>query len=410
MYQPFRFSAFCMFMLLIGSAGAAEPGENRQLLERGRYLAQVGNCKTCHTTKGQAPFSGGVAFETDFGTIYSTNITSDKTHGIGNWSIDNFSVALREGIAADGTHLYPVFPYPFFSAMTDDDIAALWSFISTVAADSHVPPENALTFPFQYRGLLSAWKFLFHDNEAFTPDPAMSNDFNRGAYLVESVAHCGACHTPRNMLGAVDSDLALSGGTYRDLVEPGKRRPWSASNLTPAPDGLASWTREELSRYLRTGHSDAAGTFGPMNKVITENTSQLSQSDVDAISTYLTEIPAITRSEKHTMSDRDYRDAELLYTIHCGTCHLPTGLGDPSVGPRLAGSAVVQAADPASLINSIIYGAHIPQPAPEHAWESMDAFGDELDDEEIALLATYLRANWGNLGGAVTESQVAAQR
>ena len=153
-----------------------------------------------------------------------------------------------------------------------------------------------------------------------------------------------------------------------------------------------------------------AGTFGPMNEVITLSTSQLSDSDVRAMAVYLKSLPPVERSPEHKMSDADFRAGELLYTIHCGTCHLPTGLGDPSIGPPLTGSSVVQAEDPATLINVIIYGAEVPAPAPPNAWKTMEAFGDKLDDDEIALLSTYMRANWGNRGGPVTEADVAKQR
>jgi mono/diheme cytochrome c family protein len=380
------------------------------IVERGQYLATAGNCHSCHTSPGGDPFSGGVAFTTDFGVIYSTNITSDKASGIGNWTEKEFSRALREGISADGSHLYPVFPYTSFARTTDSDISALWAYISSVTPSQYTPPENSLRFPYKYRGLLTIWKALYLNSSPFKEDSSKSDDYNRGAYLVEGLAHCGSCHTPRNALGAEQSDLALSGGTYNDTVDSGKLRPWAAVNLTPAQDGLGHWSKKDISSYLKTGHSNAAGTFGPMNKVITGNTSQLTKQDIDSIAVYLTEIEPIQRSTKSRMNSKDFNKAELLYTIHCGTCHLPTGLGDPSVGPMLAGSAIVQAENPASLINTIIYGATVPKPAPAKSWKSMEAFGDKLDDEEIALLATYLRSNWSNFGSQVTETDVANQR
>lgn len=397
-------------LFVSGSTLAQQPvGLESSLIERGRYLATAGGCKTCHTEPGGAPFAGGVTFVTDFGVIYSTNITPHEA-GLGGWSEEDFVRAMREGVSADGTHLYPVFPYPSFATVTDDDLGAIWAYLATITPDPAPRLENELNFPFNIRGLLGLWKWLYLDAGPFTPSDDKSPAFNRGAYLVEGLAHCGSCHTPRNALGAEDRDLALSGGTYQDEVSSGEFRPWSAVNLTPAPDGLGAWSKGDISQYLKTGHSGAAGTFGPMNKVIMGNTSLLSQSDVDAMATYLSELQPIQRASQHEMDPEDFREGELLYTIHCGTCHLPTGLGDPSIGPMLAGSAVVQAEDPASLINSIIYGAEVPAPAPPHAWESMEAFGDKLDDDEIALLSTYLRSNWGNLGGPVNESDVARQR
>ncbi len=379
-------------------------------VERGRYLAAAGNCTTCHTAPGGAAYAGGVAFETDFGVIYSTNITSDAEQGIGAWTQEQFNRAMHEGLSADGTRLYPAFPYPSFTKVTTDDLADLFAYLKTVAPSAAVAPANDLGFPFNQRALLGIWNALFFSAERYAPDDAQSAEWNRGAYLVQGIGHCGTCHTPRNFLGGLQQDAALSGGTYLDEVEPGVKRPWSASNLTAAPDGLASWSVDEIAQYLKTGHSARAGTFGPMNDVITASTGRLSDADVRAMAVYLASLPPIERAPTHDMSAEDYRAGELVYTIHCGTCHLPTGLGDPTLGPPLAGSPVVQAEDPASLINSIIYGATVPAPAPAHAWETMEAFGDKLDDDEIALLSSYMRSSWGNRGGPVSEADVARQR
>ena len=392
------------------AAEAQTPAGATDAVERGRYLAAAGGCKHCHTVEGGAAFAGGVAFTTDFGVVYSTNITPDPTTGIGNWSFEQFARAMREGVTADGTKLYPVFPYPSFTKVSDDDLRDIFAYLQTVAPAAKAAPANDMGFPYSQRSLMGVWNALYLDNQRYASDASQSPEWNRGAYLVQGLSHCGSCHTPRNMLGAEKHDLALSGGTYYDEVAPNLIRPWSAVNLTSAKDGLAAWSMEDIYDYLRTGHSATAGTFGPMNAVITENTSKLTDGDVRAMAVYLKSLPPIERAPKHEMDPADFRAGELLYTIHCGTCHLPTGLGDPSIGPALAGSSVVQAEDPASLINSIIYGATVATPAPPGAWDNMEAFGDKLDDDEIALLSTYMRANWGNRGGRVTEADVAKQR
>ena len=397
-----------MSAIILLSIGAQ--AQQPSAIERGEYLAAAGNCKHCHTTEGGAPFAGGLAFSTDFGVIYSTNITPDTETGIGGWTLEQFVRAMHEGVSADGTKLYPVFPYPSFTKVTSDDLEAIFAYLKTVAPVSSQPPENDLSFPFNQRGLMGVWNALFFESGRYTADPSKSTEWNRGAYLVEGLAHCGTCHTPRNILGGKQEDRALSGGTYLDKVEPGVLRPWSAVNLTSAADGLAAWSEDNIAEYLLTGHSAPAGTFGPMNAVITEGTSLLTPEDVRAMAIYLKNLPPIERAPQHEMDPEDFRAAELIYTIHCGTCHLPTGLGDRSTGPALVGRPIVQAEDPASLINSIIYGATVPAPAPPHAWENMEAFGDKLDDDEIALLSTYMRANWGNRGGPVSEADVAKQR
>ncbi len=379
-------------------------------VQRGLYLATAGNCMACHTKEGGEPFAGGIAFHTDFGIIYSTNITSDDTAGIGGWTEDQFIRAMHEGKAADGSNLYPAFPYPSFTKVSEQDLKDLFAFLESVAPSTYSPPENEMGFPFNQRGLMGVWNALYLENERFELDESQTEQWNRGAYLVQGLGHCGTCHTPRNALGGLQSEQALSGGTYNDKVDEDKIRPWSAVNLTSASDGLAAWSEDDLTSYLKTGHGGMGGTFGPMNEVITMSTSQLSESDVRAMAVYLKSLPPIERAPQHKMSDADFRAGELLYTIHCGTCHLPTGLGDPSIGPAVAGSSVVQAEDPASLINVIIYGAEVPAPSPPGAWKTMEAFGDKLDDDEIALLSTYLRSNWGNRGGAVTEADVGKQR
>jgi mono/diheme cytochrome c family protein len=408
----FALTAVALAMPLIAQ-GTTPSGVTAQIddpVQRGRYLAIAGNCVACHTQEGGDPFAGGVAFHTDFGVIYSTNITSDETTGIGAWTEEQFIRAMHEGKSADGSNLYPAFPYPSFTKVSEQDLKDLFAFLKSAAPSSYSPPDNDMGFPFNQRSLMGIWNALYLENERFEGDDSQSVEWNRGAYLVQGLSHCGTCHTPRNALGGLQTDQVFSGGTYNDKVDGNKIRPWSAVNLTSAPDGLAAWSEDDIASYLKTGHSSMGGTFGPMNEVITLSTSQLSDSDVRAMAVYLKSLPPIERSPQHKMSDSDFRAGELLYTIHCGTCHLPTGLGDPSIGPRLAGSAVVQAENPASLINVIIYGAEVPVPSPPGAWKSMQAFGNKLDDDEIALLSTYLRSNWGNHGGPVTEADVGKQR
>lgn len=407
---------FTTALSLATPAFAQEPASTSTMadsddpVQRGLYIATAGNCMACHTNEGGTPFAGGVAFHTDFGVIYSTNITPDDSVGIGGWTEDQFIRAMHEGKSADGSNLYPAFPYPSFTKISEQDLKDLFAYLKSVAPSSETPPDNDMGFPFNQRSLMGVWNTLFFENARFESDDSQSEEWNRGAYLVEGLGHCGTCHTPRNALGGLQTDQALSGGTYNDKVEDDKIRPWSAVNLTSAPDGLAAWSEDDIASYLKTGHSSMAGTFGPMNEVIMLSTSQLNDNDVRAMASYLKSLPPIERSPQHEMSDADFRAGELVYTIHCGTCHLPTGLGDPSIGPPLVGSSVVQAEDPASLINVIIYGAEVPAPSPPGAWKSMYAYGDKLDDDEIAQLSTYLRSNWGNRGGPVTEADVEKQR
>jgi mono/diheme cytochrome c family protein len=405
-----RLTVICLVSLTLAvEALAAEPQESdpRSL---GAYLASAGNCVSCHTQPGGKPFAGGFAFQTPFGVLYSTNITPHSSRGIGSWTEQEFMQAMREGIGKNGEHLYPAFPYQNFTKLEDTDLRALWIYLRSLEPVDYQPPANELRFPFKMRFLIGGWKVLFFKADRFTTDPGQSQEWNRGAYLVEGLGHCGACHTPRNFLGAEKSSQAMTGGVYADKVSPKTVRKWSTANLTQASTGLAAWSTEDIAAYLRTGHSSRAGTFGPMNEVIVNSTSRLSTADVHAMATYLKSLPANNTTGSHRPDRVAQRSGENLYTVHCGTCHLPTGLGSPDTGPPVAGSAIVQAPDAAALINVILYGAEVPQPAPAEAWKSMESFQSKLSDKEVATLANYLRATFGNQGGRVHPRDVAAQR
>ncbi|MCB2107384.1 MAG: cytochrome c [Rhodobacteraceae bacterium] len=395
-------------------SGMAPAAQTDPLIERGRYVATASNCVSCHSAPSKDAFAGGVAFVTDFGTIYSTNITSDPAAGIGSWTFEQFTRAMREGIDAEGEHLYPAFPYPSFAKITDDDLTALYAYLKTIPASPAKPPENEMGFPFNQRGLMAVWNTLFFDGAPFQADSTKSEAWNRGAYLVEGLGHCGACHTPRNFLGAEDNGKALAGSVLQDKVVSGQIRRWAASNLTQAKSGLAAWTEDDIFAYLKTGHSARAGTFGPMDEVIGNSTMRLTDDDARAMAVYLKDLAPIETSSAHELSTDEKRRGDTLYSIHCGTCHLPTGLGatpGSELGPPLAGSAVVQAADPSSLINNILYGTKKPvELTSPSGWQNMKPLGNTLRDEEVAAIATFVRGSWGNLGGPVTADQVAKQR
>jgi mono/diheme cytochrome c family protein len=371
----------------------------------------MGNCVSCHSRPGGDAFAGGVAFETPYGRLYSTNITQDPKAGIGSWTLEQFSRAVREGVRPDGTHLYPAFPYPEFTKISDSDIAALYVFIKTITPSKYAPPSNELRFPYNQRWALGLWKTLYFTAGRYTPNSSRSAEWNRGAYLVEGLGHCGECHTPRGALGALNAKATLKGAVYRDKAMD-RVVDWSSVNLTGAPTGLASWSTQDIADYLRLGLSPPAGVFGPMNEVIMNSTRYLTEGDAKAIAIYLKSLPGETASAS---ASEDLSAGENLYGIHCGTCHLPTGLGAKDTGPPLARSAVVQVDNPASLINIVLFGELDPKVAPSpqwqaREWQAMNPFADKLGDEDMAALLTYLRASFGNHGTAVTAAQVAKQR
>ena len=388
--------------------------ELSELEQRGEYLAAAGNCLSCHTNGDDNPFAGGLAFETPFGTIYSTNITSDPENGIGGWSLEDFTNAVRLGEAPDGKHYYPVFPYTSFAKVSDEDVAAIYAYLKTVAPVKSTPPANDLSFPYSQRWALGLWKWMYFDASSFEPQRSQSEEWNRGAYLVEGLGHCSMCHTPRNFVGANDASLAMTGGTYMTRVE-GKLSAWSAPNLTSADVGLAMWTVDDITDYLKLGVSHRAGVFGPMNEVVVNSTRHLSKEDVGAMAVYLKSLPANSQDSGEPATADVLRAGSLQYDIHCGSCHLPTGEGSPEQGPPLIGSPVVLDVDPASLINITLYGAQTPHTPPSDEWASrtwirMDPYDNLLDDEQVANLLSFIRATWGHEAGAVTPEQVARQR
>lgn len=388
-------------------AQAADPA-----VEMGRYLAVAGNCISCHTQEGGRPFAGGLAFQTPFGILYSSNITPDPTTGIGKWSEAEFLRALRGGVRPNGEHLYPAFPYTAFTKISDADAHALYVYMKTVTPVNAAPPENKMHFPYNQRWALGTWKMMFFTEGRFVIDKGKPAQWNRGAYLVQALTHCDACHAPRNFLGAESSDLVMSGGEYTAAVPGGEQRLWSTPNLTSAPNGLHSWSVQDLAQYLKTGRNSFTETYGPMNEVIMNSTRNLSEADVQAMAVYLKSLPASKPEAISKPSPEAMQVGETLYNVQCGTCHLPTGLGnqDENSGARLAGSPIVQASNPASLINTIIYGPPLPNPPLPKRWKPMEGFGDKLADDEIAALATFIRASWGNEADAVTADQVAKQR
>ncbi|MDB5397904.1 MAG: cytochrome [Rhodospirillales bacterium] len=402
------------------------------LIEKGKYLATAGDCISCHTRPHGEQFAGGLPLKTPFGTIYTANITPDKETGIGNWTEEQLARAMREGVADDGSHLYPAFPYPSYTKVTDEDVHAIYAYLKSLKPVSYNPPKNEMPFPFSQRGLMAIWNKMFLREGRYAPDASQSPEWNRGAYLVEGLGHCSACHTPRNQLGGERTSLALTGGTYQDAIvdsvheqeivkQENMIRPWSAVNLTSSPQGLGAWSVEEIAAYLKTGHNALAGAFGPMAQIVSNSTQYLTDEDTRAMAVYLKSLPPVAPPIDKSVNADQMQKGEIAYTVRCGDCHLPTGLGSPKtpdadptkVSPPLVGNPVVQADDPATLINLILYGAH-EAIMDDKAWPKMPGFemdfGLGMDDDQVAALANYVRNSWGNKGNMVAPKDVAKQR
>jgi mono/diheme cytochrome c family protein len=389
------------------SQGSGVTNDTDALVERGRYVAVAGNCASCHTRPGGAPYAGGVAFEAPVGTIYSSNITSSIEHGIGKWTAEDLRRALHEGIAAEGYRLFPAFPYTSFTQMTDRDVDALYAYLRTVTADKYQPPAN--DFLFKQRWAMAIWNGLFFEPARFKPDPKRTPEWNRGAYLVEALGHCGACHTPRNRFMAEVSANAYRGSNLREYVTADKVRDWAAVNLTSSADGLKTWPVDDLTKYLHTGFSLRGGAWGPMNEVVGNSTSRLTLEDARAMATYIKSLPEGGETKTPVTAEQAAL-GQAIYHDRCEKCHGASGRGGMFSGPPLAGSAIVQSADPDSLINAILYGATPPDGMKLGAWETMKAYADVLSDTEIANVANYVRGSWGNGAPPVDAARVAKQR
>jgi mono/diheme cytochrome c family protein len=394
-------------------AAAAESGSAASAVQRGAYLVLAGNCISCHTSQGGKAFAGGKAFETSYrflGKIYSSNITPDRQTGLGNWSEDDFLKAMRHGVAPGGKNLFPAFPYTAFTKLSTVDIKAIYAYLRTVPAVHSSPPPAS--FWFRQRWAMSMWNTLFFTEGEITANAAQSQEWNRGFYLVETLGHCGACHTPRNVLLAENSGQRLTGGVAVGEVEPGKNRSWSAPNLTSAESGLARWSLEDLEKYLKRGSSRRAGVLGPMNEVIANSLRYLTDSDIAAMAAYLKSLPANGESPQQTLGAAEHASGLALYEQYCDECHLSTGRGGFRKAPPVAGSPMVQANSAASIVNVILYGAAPASglPASLDAWEEMPGFKEKMTDAQAADLTNYLRASWGNRGDHVRARFVAEQR
>ncbi len=377
-------------------------------IARGEQLAALGNCAVCHTGTSGLRNTGGRALETPFGTIYSTNITPDVETGIGAWSYPAFERAMREGIHRDGHHLYPAFPYPHFAKASDADLQALYAYLMAQQPVRATAPESKLIFPFNFRPLLAGWNALFHQAEVFKPDPARSELWNRGAYLVESLGHCSACHSPRNAFGAEKRGAYLAGGFAEG---------WEAPPLTSLSQAPIPWDEDELYAYLRTGESRLHGVAsGPMAPVV-KDLGALPDQDIRAIAAYLASFnegardksahkAIAARLESETRVTMVASSGARLYQGACAVCHEVGGLPLFGSRPSLALNSNLHSAVPDNLIQVILHG--IMQPASSDLGY-MPAFKDSLNDEQIAELVAYLRRqfapdkpDWGDVRTAVS--------
>jgi mono/diheme cytochrome c family protein len=388
-------------LTIAGSAYAVE-GEYAQQ-QRGLYLVTAGDCVSCHTAKGGGMLAGGAPIQTPFGVIYSSNLTPNVATGIGSWSDDQFYRAMHNGIAADGSHLYPAFPYPWFTKVTRQDVDAIRAYLRTVPAVKNVPPANKLPWPLSDRIVMAGWNKLYFKPGTFQPDAGKSAQWNRGAYIVEGLGHCGACHTPKNIFGAIKTSERFHGSDIQD---------WFAPSLSGSKfSGLGSWSPKDIGAFLKTGKTDRTVAYGPMAEVVENSTSKMSDDDLIAVATYLKSLSGPKAASTASQSSQKISTAgEAIYNDACSACHQKNGEGTPRLFPSLKGDAVVQSTKATTVIRLILNGGHAASTKKSPTSPSMPAFGWKLSDSQVAAVASYVRSAWGNKAPPVSAGDVSSLR
>ena len=397
-----------------GASPVGVPAElrSRDVIARGQYLTQAADCEVCHTREGGQRFAGGRAFKTPFGVLYSPNITADRETGIGAWSDADFLRALHQGIAKDGERLYPAFPYEAYTLLADDDVLAIKAYLFSLPTARTVAPSNSLRFPFNQRWLMGPWSALYNSDQRFRPFSDRTAEWNRGAYLVEALGHCGDCHTPRNIAEAPDNRRKF-GGTLVDG--------WRAYNITPDPiSGIGSWRDDDVTEYLRSGHAVGHGSAaGPMAEEVAASSSRMTSGDLHAVVTYLRSIPSLrthdlpaiktepaSDSPKPTQAAVERHGRE-IFEGACVSCHGWSGVSPLTRYATLTGARAVNDPSATNIAQIVLSGEHI---GTAQGPVLMPAFADAYSDTEIAAVANYVSARFGTAPSEVTAQDVAQFR
>jgi mono/diheme cytochrome c family protein len=384
-------------------AGDSDPQDFTQV-ERGRYLAVLSDCASCHTVPGaNQPFAGGRPIETPFGNIVAPNITPDPETGIGSWSDEAFDAAVRGGLRRNGSRLYPAMPYTAYTKMSRDDVLAIRAYLNTVTPVRNAVVANTLPFPFNIRTSMRVWNALYFSQGDYKPDSQKSAEWNRGAYLVDGPGHCGACHTPKTFLGGDKTDRYLRGGLLQG---------WSAPDITnDARVGLGAWSPAELVAYLKSGHNRVSAATGPMAEVISLSTEHMTDPDLKAIATYLKSLSGKQDLPQALPKDNPAMVAgAAIYRDQCSACHGIDGKGIAELFPSIADSSMVKSDDPSTSIRIVLRGARSVGTPAQPTASGMPSYGRQLDDAQIAAVLTYMRNNWGPAAASVGAGDVARVR
>ena len=385
--------------------------KSAELTKRGEYLARAADCMVCHTSPGGKPYAGGLAIPLPFGTLYSTNITPDKAVGIGSYSDADFLNAVQHGSCRDGTRLYPAMPYPSYTYMTDEDALAIKAFLFSLAPVPLANRADTLEFPFNQRWLMSFWSFFFSENTRFKPNTSRSPEWNRGAYVAEALAHCGECHTPRNLAFALNNRKKFAGAIAAG---------WHAFNISSdRGSGIGTWSDKEIANYLSTGHAPGRGTTaGSMGEAVDQSFSQMAPDDIHAVVSYLRSIPPVASSEPTTIAPPAPASPKQggatanvagrkVFEEACASCHDWTGVSRISPFATIAGSRAVNDPTATNVAQIVISGTIRHEPK---GVVSMPAFGSIYSDADIAAVANYVTGRFGSAPSNLTAKDVAELR
>lgn len=396
-------------VLHVPRGGTTAIATDAATIARGEYLAQIGNCTTCHTVRGSEPFTGGRAFRSSYGTLYSSNLTPDPETGIGDWSVEEFRHAMRHGVSRNGL-LYPAFPFANFAELQDTDIDAIFAWLRQLPPIRTEPKANQLEFPASQRAALVAWRMLYHRPQSEVRPVDDSDLASRGRYLVDGLGHCAMCHSKRGPMASLPADGYLVGTQILG-------QNWYAPALDQR--SLEKWTVQELADYLRSGVSGKGSVYGPMAEVIYTSLRHLETDDALAIATYLKTVPA--RPQRMSSMQRELRVANAAsklsspagkntYEQHCAECHQSDGRGRGNDYPPLAGNSQVDSDNALNNIRIVLSGGVPPTTTGNPQPHSMPPFAEKLSDQQIADVLNYIRASWGNNGSGVAADQVRALR
>jgi mono/diheme cytochrome c family protein len=388
--------------------GVPQSLANEDLVTRGKYLTRAADCEACHTSKGGEPYAGGLAFNLPFGTLYSPNITPDKKTGIGNWSDNDFIRAMHKGIAPDGSRLYPAFPYPSYTLLTKDDTLAIKAYLFSLAPVKRQTPPNSLMFPFNQRWLMTFWSFFYNGDERYKPNTSQSAEWNRGAYLAEALGHCGECHTPRNLMQAVDNKKKFAGAVTAG---------WRAYNITQDKTaGIGEWDAEKTANFLSHGHVEGLGTAsGPMGEAIDMSLRHMTPDDIKALVVYLKSIPAISDTKmpipKTVLASAFPSEAEIsedargakIFAGACVSCHGWSGKSPIRSYADFVGGRTVNDPTAQNVAQAVIWGVT------RHSHDgvvTMPGFGKAYSPEEIAAVVNYVTSRFGAAKSKITAKDI----